>query len=153
MIETGQIIMEEAHGNLACYDCDEAVSISELEFVDDLIEHSPFFPGISENFSFCGGDDELFHDNIVNCCASSYAQIVQSMAIWDDDGRKREIGNLVRALRTWQQVPVKVIINAEHLLATLITIDVGAGFLEEDLAEALYCKSSALHVALDAIAI
>jgi len=66
MTEAKSMAYHETRGDHACYDCGEATSLSELAFVDDLIEHLPFFKGISENFSHCDGDDTLFHGNIVN---------------------------------------------------------------------------------------
>ena len=152
MITPNTITTSMPSSPLACYDCGEVTTLPELTFVDDLIEHSPFFCGISENFAHCIGDDPVFHDNIVNCCAGSYAQIVQSMATWDDDGRKREIGNLARALRAHRaSIPARVAINAEHLLATLIAMGRTASLADEDVQEALYCDTSPLHAALDAI--
>jgi len=153
MITTDNRIHGNLTANLECYECGEATTLPELTFVDDLIEHSPFFCGISENFAHCIGDDPVFHDNIVNCCAGSYAQIVQSMATWDDDGRKREIGNLARALRAHRaSIPAHVVINAEHLLATLVAMGKASGFADDELQEALYCNTSPLHAELDAIA-
>ena len=152
MIETKNIASKEARDTFACYECQAVTSLPELEFVDDLIEHSPFFKGVSENFSFCSGDDGFFHGNIVNCCIGCYAQIIQGMALWDDDSRKREIGNLIRALRTKPAVPVKVIINTEHVLAGLIGMDGVSSLAIEDLQEALYSDTSPLHAELDALA-
>nr|MDO8109026.1 hypothetical protein [Candidatus Sigynarchaeota archaeon] len=88
----------------ACYQCTEKVSLNELLLVDDLIEHSPCFAGISENFAHCSAEDDLFHDNIVNCCATCYARIVQGLAFLAVATRRAEVSNLVRALRSRPQV-------------------------------------------------
>jgi len=65
---------------LVCFSCGEPTILAELLLVDQLIEASPCFKDISENFSHCTGDDSVFHDNIVNCCPACYAAIVESVA-------------------------------------------------------------------------
>nr|MDO8110984.1 hypothetical protein [Candidatus Sigynarchaeota archaeon] len=133
----------------ACYECCTAASIEELLLVDALIELSPFFVGLSENFSHCSGDDDLFHDNIVNCCAACFAQMVQSMASIDADGRKRQIASLTSVLRDRPAVPASAIITLERLLLSLVTMDKAWIMPEPVLIEALYCSSSPFKAMLD----
>nr|MDO8113583.1 hypothetical protein [Candidatus Sigynarchaeota archaeon] len=133
----------------ACYECCARASIEELMLVDALIELSPFFVGLSENFSHCSGDDDLFHDNIVNCCAGCFAQMIQSMASIDADGRKRQIASLTSVLRDRPVVPASTIITLERLLLSLVTMEKAWIMPEPVLIEALYCNTSPFRAMLD----
>jgi hypothetical protein len=153
-----------AHGSLdadgaapishACFACHEPVTIDELLLVDHLIEHSPCFQDLSENFTHCTGDDSLFHGNIVNCCAACYAAIVQTVAPCENVMRRAEIGNLVLALRALAahpeakpvySIPILATIALERLLENLILVGPRPDLAHDEIAEALYCKSSPLH--------
>jgi hypothetical protein len=130
---------------LECFSCGEPATIEELLLVDHLIEASPCFADISETFSHCIGVEHEFHGNVVNCCAACYAAIVQTVAPCADTTRFAEIENLVSTLRSRPDVHATIIITLERLLAGLI--DVGRAYMieQEDLAEALYCKTSPLY--------
>jgi hypothetical protein len=136
-------------GGLECFQCEEQVQLGELLAVDDLINESPFLAGLSENFGFCAGTERKFHGSVVNCCTACYALIVQPMALWDDEDRVREIGNLARILRGGLPLPARAAINLEHLLAALLDMDPRSPVPADDVAEALYLATSSHRKALD----
>nr|MDO8114101.1 hypothetical protein [Candidatus Sigynarchaeota archaeon] len=133
----------------ACYECGAEACLEEILLVDAIIELSPFIMGVSENFSHCSGDDDLFHDNIVNCCVACFAQMIQSMASLDADGRKRQITSLTSVLRDRPVVPASTIITLERLLLSLVTMEKAWIMPEPVLIEALYCSSSKFKDVLD----
>ncbi|NMC05577.1 MAG: hypothetical protein GYA24_10205 [Candidatus Lokiarchaeota archaeon] len=141
----GALLLDLPEPRHHCFSCQEPVTIQELGFVDYLIEHSPCFQDISENFAHCTGDESLFHDNVVNCCAACYAAIVQTVAPCEDVMRRAEIGNLVAALRSNAIIPAGAIIALERLLENLIAIGPEPDLFHDEIAEALYCKTSPLH--------
>ena len=145
MTQAFPAIYEAPAPRLTCFSCGEPVTIEELLLVDYLIEHSPCFQDISENFAHCTGDDSLFHDNIVNCDATCYAAIVQTIAPCDEVVRRAEIDNLVLALRANPIIPVRAIVTLERLLENLIAIGPRPDLMHDELAEALYCKMSPLY--------
>jgi hypothetical protein len=130
-----------------CYSCGGDTSIDELRAVDILIERSPFFAGISENFSWCDGEDDLFHDNIVNCCISCYDHIIEGVALFDDAVRQAEIANIARAMRSRRKEMrlARVAITLESLWITLVRMSTStdlAGLIDDGtIQEALYCRS------------
>nr|MDO8108905.1 hypothetical protein [Candidatus Sigynarchaeota archaeon] len=140
---------EQPRAAHACYECGAEASLEEIVLVDALIELSPFIMGVSENFSHCSGDDDLFHDNIVNCCAACFAQMIQSMASLDADGRKHQIANLTSMLRDRPVVPASTIITLERLLLNLVTMEKAWIMPEPVLIEALYCSSGPFKAMLD----
>ncbi len=146
--------LESQKSRMECFSCGEPATIEELLLVDHLIESSPCFKDISENFAHCTGEDSLFHDNIVNCDAACYAAIVQTVAPCEEATRLGEIANLARALRALAahpeakqvfNIPAQAIITLERLLAGLIDVGKTPDIAQSDLAEALYCKTSPLH--------
>ncbi len=140
-----------------CFECGEPVAFEELLLVDHMIETSPCFQDISENFAHCTGDNSLFHDNIVNCCPACYAAIVQTVAPCDDLIRRKEIVNLVGTLRALAKHPeartvfdisVETIITIERLLENLVAVGSTPDITHAEVAEALYCRSSDLFTKL-----
>jgi hypothetical protein len=132
-----------ARPKLECFNCGEpAITPAELLLVDHLIESSPCFKDISENFAHCTGDDSLFHDNIVNCCAACYAAIVETVAPCAEDSRRAEVANLARALRDRPDVPVKVLVTLERLVENLVAVGPAPRLTREEIGEAIYCASS-----------
>nr|MDO8112452.1 hypothetical protein [Candidatus Sigynarchaeota archaeon] len=140
---------EQPRAAHACYECGAEASLEEILLVDALIELSPFLVGVSENFSHCSGDDDVFHDNIVNCCAGCFAQMIQSMASHDADGRKYQISSLASMLRDKPAIPASAIITLERLLLSLVTMEKAWIMPEPVLIEALYCSSSPFKAMLD----
>ncbi len=128
-----------------CFSCGETATIHELLLVDNLIESSPCFKDISENFTNCSGDDSLFHDNIVNCCAACYAAIVETVAPCAEGTRRAEIANLARALRDRPDVPVKALVTLERLVENLVAVGPAPRLTREEIGEAIYCTSSQLY--------
>jgi hypothetical protein len=136
---------------LVCFSCGEPVTIEELLLVDQLIEDSPCFKDISESFAHCTGDESLFHENIVNCDATCYAAIVQTIAPCEESTRLGEIANISRALRSLGEesdlarvlgIPATTIITLERLLENLIAVGATPDIMHAELVEALYCKTS-----------
>nr|MDO8086976.1 hypothetical protein [Candidatus Sigynarchaeum springense] len=133
---------------LECFSCGEPTTLSELLLVDNLIEASPCFKDISENFAHCTGDDSVFHDNVVNCCPACYAAIVESVAPIIEASRRAEIANLARALRSRPDVPVRAIITLERLVTNLVEVGPDRGIAHEDVVEAIYCAASPHYATL-----
>jgi hypothetical protein len=139
---------------LVCFSCGEPATIEELLLVDHLIENSPCFKDISENFAHCTGDDTLFHDNIVNCDATCYAAIVQTVAPCEESTRLGEVANIARTLRSLGDgaglprvlgIPATAIITLERLLENLVAVGATPDIMHAELPEALYCKTSPLY--------
>ncbi len=155
---TTKLEAPESHeARYTCFSCGEPATIEELLLVDHLIENSPCFKDVSENFSHCIGEDLVFHGSIVNCDAACYAAIIETVAPCEETTRVAEIANLVRTLRavsshpearTVFDIPAKTTITLERLLASLIDVGRIPAISLDDLAEALYCKSSALYALL-----
>jgi len=133
---------------LECFCCGEATTLSELQLVDQLIEASPCFVDISENFAHCTGGESMFHDNVVNCCPVCYAAIVESVAPITEASRRAEVASLVKTLRARPDVLVRAIITLERLVANLVEVGPGRGIAHEDVVEAIYCAASVHYATL-----
>ncbi len=142
MIQSIPIQTRNAQPRHECFSCGEPATIHELLLVDNLIEASPCFKDISENFAHCTGEDSVFHDNIVNCCAACYAAIVETVAPCAESSRRAEIANLVRALRTRPDVSIKVLVTLERLVENLVAVGPAPALTHEEVGEAIYCASS-----------
>ena len=147
-IPTKQAIAAAPAPRLECFSCGEATTLAELLLVDRLIEASPCFVDISENFAHCTGDDSVFHGNVVNCCPACYAAIVESVAPIAEATRRAEVASLAKTLRARPDVPVRAIITLERLVANLVEVGPGHGIAHEDVVEAIYCAASPHYATL-----
>jgi hypothetical protein len=153
MAETTPTQTTDTYPQLVCFSCGTTARIEELLLVDMLINSSPCFKGLSETFARCG-DDPAFHGNVVNCCASCYAAIVQTDAPCEESTRTGEIANVARMLRDLGEqpglprvlgIPATAIATLERLLENLVAVGATPDILLDELGEALYCKTSPLY--------